>query len=312
MRVCHRRSTARRSASSCSACSSGESSVRSRSSSRRAIFHWQSRMLLRCTSVGCAVSTGTHLGAGKEAGESAHGRRCRPSARGPAPCARLPSRGAAPARAWCAAAADVVLVLGDVGQVREVAEGAHHQVGALARQARAAGHSFLRAPRCRYRDGSAARAGGSARRGRRPRRPPVRARCRRAGGRAGGCRRAGVGPCRRWGSCSFAGFQSSAAFLDRAFKIGAVEIRQAKADDGLGQRFAGRPVEHHGGDEGGLAGGGQSRRWRYGDRRSLSAAYRGRYAVRAAALALSGRAPSGRGTRDAAWRTSCSPRGCRG
>jgi UDP-N-acetylmuramyl pentapeptide synthase len=42
-----------------------------------------------------------------------------------------------------AAAADVVLVLGDVGQVREVAEGAHHQVGALARQAAQQGIHFL-------------------------------------------------------------------------------------------------------------------------------------------------------------------------
>ncbi len=42
-----------------------------------------------------------------------------------------------------AAAADVVLVLGDVGQVREVTEGAHHHVGAFARQAAQQGIHFL-------------------------------------------------------------------------------------------------------------------------------------------------------------------------
>ena len=34
----------------------------------------------------------------------------------------------------CAAAADVVLVFGDVGQVREIGERAHHRVGLFARQ----------------------------------------------------------------------------------------------------------------------------------------------------------------------------------
>ena len=60
MLVCHRISTARRSARRLAASSSGVNSTRSRSSSRRAISISRSIELLRRTSVGCAVSTGLH------------------------------------------------------------------------------------------------------------------------------------------------------------------------------------------------------------------------------------------------------------
>ena len=95
-----------------------------------------------------------------------------------------------------AVAADMMLILGDVGEVREIAVGAHNRerlVGAQAVERRLELAPRAR-PRCR--DGSGSRPGGSARPVRRPLRPPAPGRCRRGFARAGGCRRAGGRPCR--------------------------------------------------------------------------------------------------------------------
>ena len=101
-------------------------------------------MLLRCTSVGWAVSTGTISASAKNAA----------SAAGPMPAvaravervrqAALARRGAGDLVG--ARAADVVLVLGDVGEVREVAEGPHHDHGLVGASAgRAMASSSARA-----------------------------------------------------------------------------------------------------------------------------------------------------------------------
>ena len=95
-----------------------------------------------------------------------------------------------------AVAADMVLVLGDIGQVREIAEGAHDRSASGRRRGCRASPPARAARRSRCRGGSGSRLGECARRWRRPRRLPARARCRRAGARAGGCRRAAARPFR--------------------------------------------------------------------------------------------------------------------
>ena len=111
MRVCHSASTARRIDSSLAASSCGVSRVRSRACSSRSSCISRSRTLLRCTSVGCAVSTGTTSAVAEEAGQrvaaSMPAAAIRSSAR-----ARLPSAGGSPAmsacrrrRLWCRSSA---------------------------------------------------------------------------------------------------------------------------------------------------------------------------------------------------------------
>ena len=133
MLVCHRMSTARWRASSLAARSSGVSRTRSRSVSSRAISISRFCALLRRISVGWAVSTGLTRASVKK--------RCEPVG-GDAGLLR-PAEGmrqGAFAR-WRAGqvvragAADMVQVLGDVGEVREVAEGADDPGGLLGRQA---------------------------------------------------------------------------------------------------------------------------------------------------------------------------------
>ena len=63
---------------------------RSRSASRRAISSWQSRMLLRCTSVGCAVSTGRDQRIAEKTPRPSAGANPGLALRAPAP-AQLPS-----------------------------------------------------------------------------------------------------------------------------------------------------------------------------------------------------------------------------
>ena len=190
--VCHSVSTARRSASSPSATSSGVSATRSRSASSSATSISRSIVLLRRTSVGWAVSTGPTRPVAKK---SSSWRRVTPAcfARASA-CAIVPSRGAEAAKAWARRAADVVLVLGDVGQVGEEAVGADDLDGVAARQAVQRGLRARAAQCCPRCDGSGWRSGGCARRRRTPPRPAARARCRRGCGRAGGCRRAAGRP----------------------------------------------------------------------------------------------------------------------
>ena len=131
MRVCHRISTARRRASSFSASSSGVSGARSRSSSRRAIFHWQSRMLLRCTSVGCAVSTGAMSARAKKSA----GNPCRcPVQRRALLQAKLPGRGGEPASSWARPRRMRCWSSAMLARCEKIAEGAHHEIGVLARQ----------------------------------------------------------------------------------------------------------------------------------------------------------------------------------
>jgi hypothetical protein len=92
---------------------------------------WQLRMLLRCTSVGWAVSTGTRGGVeeGRQFGAAHAG--VEGALQGVGQAAFLWRRAG---DLVGAGAADVVLVLGDVREVREVAEGAHHVDGLVAGQ----------------------------------------------------------------------------------------------------------------------------------------------------------------------------------
>ena len=131
MRVCHRVAMRACSSARLASASFGVSG-RSRSASRRAMSCSASRMLLRCTSVGWAVSTGTISASSKksstvsrvDAGRLQFGQR-------EADAAGL-RRGAG--QQVGAAAADVVLVLGDIGQVRKIGKRAHHRDGLLARE----------------------------------------------------------------------------------------------------------------------------------------------------------------------------------
>ena len=82
-----------------------------------------------------------HLGAGKEIAQLRRvdaGAQRALQGQGQAAFARRGAGAGISARAT-----DVVLVLGDVGQVREIAEGAHHHVGVLARQLAQHGIHFL-------------------------------------------------------------------------------------------------------------------------------------------------------------------------
>jgi hypothetical protein len=92
---------------------------------------WQLRMLLRCTSVGWAVSTGVTWAVSKKAASSALPMPASKARQGVGQAAFLGRRAG---DLVGAGAADVVLVFGDVRQVREVAEGAHHVDGLVAGQ----------------------------------------------------------------------------------------------------------------------------------------------------------------------------------
>ena len=84
--------------------------------------------------------------------------------------------------------ADVVLVLGDVGEVREIAEGADDPDRVGWSTCRRGWSRVRAAPACPRRGGIGSRSGGCSRPGRTPRRPPGRARYRRECARAGGYR----------------------------------------------------------------------------------------------------------------------------
>ena len=118
--VCHRVSTARRNALRLAASSSGVNWTRSRSSSSRAISISRSIELLRRTSVGCAVRTGLQSAWAKNA--------CSWSARNAGAAGAIERVGhrALPRRRLGhrvgTGAADVVLVLGEVGEMGEIAE----------------------------------------------------------------------------------------------------------------------------------------------------------------------------------------------
>ena len=89
----------------------------------------RSRMLLRCTSVGCAVSTGLIDGLPEHLAQAS-----RPDLRGLQPLERERERPFARRLARELVAPEdavVVLVLGDVREVREVAEGPDHRDGRL-------------------------------------------------------------------------------------------------------------------------------------------------------------------------------------
>ena len=92
--------------------------------SRRAISRSQSRMLLRCTSVGCAVSTGLTSASREPRAPSRRARRRASRSRSSA-CARLPGCGGDARERVRAPAPILVHVLGDVGELREIAERAH-------------------------------------------------------------------------------------------------------------------------------------------------------------------------------------------
>ena len=102
----------------------GPCAIRSRRSSSRAIARSASRMLLRCTSVGCAVSTGETIAASSQpataTASTAFGADARQRVGQAAALRRRPGervRAAPPV---------LVDVLGDVREVREVAERANH------------------------------------------------------------------------------------------------------------------------------------------------------------------------------------------
>ena len=161
--------------------------MRSRSASSCATSISRSSMLLRRTSVGCAVSTGLtrivleqRLQLARET-PAARSERAR---RGSCPCGAVEPLGRA------RDAADVVLVLGDVGEMREIAEGAHHLDRALAREAVEGRLRVRGARRRRRRGGTRSRSGGCARRSRIRPRPAAGAPCRRGRGRPAGCPRA--------------------------------------------------------------------------------------------------------------------------
>ena len=165
---------------------------RSRSCSSRSSFISRSRTLLRCTSVGCAVSTGTTWAVAKECRDSACGSMPAASTRSSART-RLPSGGGSPAMSALAAAPSAVHVLGEVGEVREIAERAHHDHRLLAASVHRACARACRAPRHRRRGGTRSSFAARARRVRTRARLPGPAPCRRATARAGGCRRASGG-----------------------------------------------------------------------------------------------------------------------
>ena len=113
---------------------------------------------------------------GAEAGRRAHAHSV---------CASVLGRGAAGGRR-AAHLADVVLVLGDVGEMREIAEGADDPHG-LGWSTCCRGWFRARAaPACPRRGGTGSRSAGCARPGRTRRRLPGRARYRRGCARAGG------------------------------------------------------------------------------------------------------------------------------
>src|SRR6516165_9703181 len=121
MVVCHSVSTARRKASSFAAVSSGVSQRRSRSASSCASSISRSIVLLRLTSVGWAVSTGQTTARVKkfcslEREMSASRARASAWAMVPSRCRSGQRVGSCPA--------DVMLVFGDVGELRKVAESA--------------------------------------------------------------------------------------------------------------------------------------------------------------------------------------------
>src|SRR6516225_9064078 len=121
MVVCHSVSTARRKASSFAAVSSGVSQRRSRSASSCATSISRSIVLLRLTSVGWAVSTGQTTARVKkfcslEREMSASRARASAWAMVPSRCRSGQRVGSCPA--------DVMLVFGDVGELRKVAESA--------------------------------------------------------------------------------------------------------------------------------------------------------------------------------------------
>ena len=165
MRVCHSCVTRARIRRLVVAARSRVGAGASRSATSSAIARSASRMLLRCTSVGCAVSTGDDVGLCQRRGD----RRRRDAGavqalEGHAP-ASLP---AGRRRFVTRAAAHVVAVFGDVGQVREVAEGADHADRLVAPTGSSAGG---RARGRRWRRASAGRpptAGARARSARRP------------------------------------------------------------------------------------------------------------------------------------------------
>ena len=95
--------------------------------SSRAISRSQSRMLWRCTSVGCAVSTGETRARSNQLQQ-----RRRVDAGFARAVERIGEAARPPRRAGIgvrAAAAVLLLVLGDVEKVREIAEGAHQLQG---------------------------------------------------------------------------------------------------------------------------------------------------------------------------------------
>ena len=151
-------------------------------------------MLLRCTSVGWAVSTGTDQ---RACSKKAMTDSVQPAVARMLQCVRHAAlaRGAAGDQVG-ARAADVVQIFGNVGEMREVAEGAHHDHRLVAREAVEDAFEFL-----------ARREVVIAAKGDRALADALdqfelgiaflaRARCRRAGGRAGGCPRAAGDPCR--------------------------------------------------------------------------------------------------------------------
>ena len=80
-------------------------------------------VLLRRTSVGCAVSTGLTSAEAKNLRKLGA---LMPAVRACSKVwASVPGRGASPALELRAHPADIVLVFGDVGEMREIAEGAH-------------------------------------------------------------------------------------------------------------------------------------------------------------------------------------------
>src|SRR5436190_8026720 len=119
---------ARAMSASAVAASAGVSRMRSRVASSCATSISRSSMLLRRTSVGCAVSTGLTTIASNSACSFA---------RGPQPGERILQSAARrrPIPRLLAHQADAVLVLGDIGEMGKVAERAHHLDRAVVREA---------------------------------------------------------------------------------------------------------------------------------------------------------------------------------
>ena len=123
-------------------CFLGVSGIRSRSASSCATSISRSSTLLRRTSVGCAVSTGLTRMVSNSACSVARGTRAVLS---DAKVFWIVPRSAGPSVLLRAHATDLVLVFRDVGEVREIAEGAHDLDGAVVGQA--VEHGFELAPR---------------------------------------------------------------------------------------------------------------------------------------------------------------------